>query len=668
MCEVDEVYIVFKTHLDVGFSDTARNVIALYVRHYFPAAIELARSMRHTGEGERFIWTTGSWLIHEYLEQAAPAERARLEEAIAAGDIAWHGLPFTTHSELLDPSLFTYGLRLSQDLDARFGKKTIAAKMTDVPGHTRGIVPLLAAAGIHLLHIGVNPASTPPDVPPVFVWRDATGVEVITVYSKGAYGGLTVVPEARAALLVAHTDDNAGVQSAAEVRAIFQRMRTRFPQARVHASTLDAFARRLLGIKAALPVVTAEIGDTWIHGAGSDPQKVAQFRELCRRRRSWLAAGRVSPDDRAFRAFSRALLLVAEHTWGLDSKLHLADYTHYGATQFRAARGQENFKRMEASWDEQRAYVREAVAALGESAAGREAATALRDLQPRVPDLAGYGPIAAGADRIETAHFVVGIDPHHGSLCWLQQRENARRWATPGHPLALVSYQTFSQADYDRFWARYVVNKRAVAAWARPDQTKPGLASAAPEHRTWLPQVVAAWQRRDDSHHRVVVELCLPAECRTLYGGPEKLMLEYAFPHAEPAVYVTLQWFGKPACRLPEALWLSFAPRVRSAQGWRLEKMGQGISPREVVRNGNRRLHAVDGEVSYSDAQGRLTIETLDAPLVAPGKPSLLDFDNRQPHLRNGMHVNLYNNVWGTNFPLWYEDDARFRFIIRVCS
>jgi hypothetical protein len=211
-----------------------------------------------------------------------------------------------------------------------------------------------------------------------------------------------------------------------------------------------------------------------------------------------------------------------------------------------------------------------------------------------------------------------------------------------------------------------VVNKRAVAAWARPDQTKPGLASAAPAHRTWLPQVVAAWQRRDDASHRVVVELRLPAECRTLYGGPEKLILEYAFPHVEPAVHMTLQWFGKPACRLPEALWLSFVPRVRSVQGWRLEKMGQGISPREVVRNGNRRLHAVDGGVSYSDAQGRLTIETLDAPLVAPGKPSLLDFDNRQPPLRNGMHVNLYNNVWGTNFPLWCQDDARFRFIIRV--
>ena len=72
------------------------------------------------------------------------------------------------------------------------------------------------------------------------------------------------------------------------------------------------------------------------------------------------------------------------------------------------------------------------------------------------------------------------------------------------------------------------------------------------------------------------------------------------------------------------------------------------------------------GPTRHHDATGRLAIETLDAPLVAPGEPSLLNFNNRQPVLKRGMHFNLYNNVWGTNFPMWYDDDARFRFILRV--
>jgi hypothetical protein len=117
---------------------------------------------------------------------------------------------------------------------------------------------------------------------------------------------------------------------------------------------------------------------------------------------------------------------------------------------------------------------------------------------------------------------------------------------------------------------------------------------------------------------------------------------------------------------LPEALWLSFVPRIADPRGWSLDKLGQRVSPLDVIRDGNRKLHAVDAGVFYREAARQLSIETLDAPLVAPGKPSLLNFNNRQPALKHGMHFNLYNNVWGTNFPMWYEDDARFRFIWRV--
>ena len=61
-----------------------------------------------------------------------------------------------------------------------------------------------------------------------------------------------------------------------------------------------------------------------------------------------------------------------------------------------------------------------------------------------------------------------------------------------------------------------------------------------------------------------------------------------------------------------------------------------------------------------------VSVETLDAPLVAPGRPSLIDFGNRQPDLRDGLHFNLHNNLWGTDFPQWYEDDALFRFSLRL--
>jgi len=130
---------------------------------------------------------------------------------------------------------------------------------------------------------------------------------------------------------------------------------------------------------------------------------------------------------------------------------------------------------------------------------------------------------------------------------------------------------------------------------------------------------------------------------------PEKIGLELFLPDAEPAVHVNLQLFGKIANRLPEAMWLSFLPQTPEQQGWMLEKVGSPVSPFDVVRGGNRHMHAVSNSVHYKDAHGSFVIETLDAPVVALGEKSPLYFANDQPDLSKGIHVSLFNNAWGTN-------------------
>ncbi|MCX6056317.1 MAG: DUF5054 domain-containing protein [Chloroflexi bacterium] len=309
------IHLVFKTHLDVGFTNYASVVVDNYFKKYIPASLNLARQMRDSDKPERFIWTTGSWLIYEFLEQASGAERTKMEKGIELGEIVWHALPFSTHTELMDPELFRFGLSLSQTLDQRFGKKTIAAKLTDVPGHTRGIIPLLAEAGVIFLHIGVNPGSTVPDVPHLFNWKDESGAELMVMYESG-YGSTFVIDGMEDSLAFGHTIDNAGPQSPEQVLDVYREKRALFPGANIFVSTLDRFAQKLEAVRNTLPVVEQEIGDTWIHGIGSDPIKVSRYRELLRLRSEWLNGGKTSYVDGRFLNFNRRLLLVPEHTWG----------------------------------------------------------------------------------------------------------------------------------------------------------------------------------------------------------------------------------------------------------------------------------------------------------------------------------------------------------------
>ena len=657
------IHVIFKTHLDVGFTDLAQTVVEHYFTSFIPAALDLADELNRRGGTERFIWTTGSWLIYEYLLQADISARERMEAAIRRGDIAWHGLPFTIHTELNDVELFRSGLDLSRELDQRFGRKTIAAKMTDVPGHTRGMVSLLAEAGIRFLHIGVNGASTPPDVPDVFRWRDLEGAEVMVMYHKG-YGDLMLVPGLDEGIYFAHTNDNHGPQKPAEVIATFHALRERFPNAEVRASTMDAFAAALERVRESLPVFTAELGDTWIHGGGTDPIKLARLRELLRLRLGWLREGRVTREDSHYRSFSRRLQLVSEHTWGLDEKTHLADYEHYSAESFAAARALPNFIQFERSWSEQRAYIDQAVAALAGTPLEGEARKALEAIQPVRPDpeqwtrVDPYQPFGAG-------RFGFGFN-EQGGMAYLRDETARRSWADPDHALGQLSYQTFSGEDYARFYQQYVTNKRETAAWSLDDFTKPGIEQAGALSRDWEPKLERLYTRSDAESEHFLLWLSLPGKAVSQYGAPGELFVEVTVPLEVPELKFELQWFDKPACRLPEALWFSFVPRLPGGGSWTMEKLGQWVSPLDVVRNGSRHLHGVGQGVRWEKGPVSLAIDSLDAALVAPGERSLLNFSNHQPALARGMQFLLYDNLWGTNFPMWFSEDARFRFTLRI--
>ena len=60
---------------------------------------------------------------------------------------------------------------------------------------------------------------------------------------------------------------------------------------------------------------TGEIGDTWIYGIGSDPEKMSAFRSAMRAFSACIKAGECSPQDPKIGNFSRMLAKAGEHTW-----------------------------------------------------------------------------------------------------------------------------------------------------------------------------------------------------------------------------------------------------------------------------------------------------------------------------------------------------------------
>lgn len=674
-----KVFVVSKTHLDLGFTDYAENIRRKYIEAYIPGAISLAKQL-NTPNKKQFIWTTGSWILKEALQDEDTARRKNLEDAIRHGDIVPHAMPFTTHTELLDEETLNYGLSIVDDLDALRGRKTVAAKMTDVPGHTRSLVPLLAKKGIKLLHIGVNGASALADVPECFLWKDGK-YEIIVIYS-GTYGGAFKCDFIDEILYFDHTLDNHGAPSASKIKSKLAKIQKEYPDYEITAGTMDEYADILWEQRSKLPVFCGEIGDTWIHGSASDPYKSAALRRLMKLKREWLSEGSMHRNTPEYNGFSDNLLCVAEHTWGMDMKHYFADYEHYLKKDFQSARKADkvvmrhplrdfpqNFSIMtariggdyangsysviEKSWKEQRGYIEKAVDCLSEEHK-EQALKELSSLRPK-----NLEPCSGEKSKYcaECKNWKLEIN-ENGGIGELSYGSShiIRKNNSP-----VFEYRSYALGDYKYWLSHYTRDLNKTRLWAVGDFARPLLKYADGHYaKGRFPYRMTALQSEtQDESTRIIVNLACDETLSETIGAPRLVQIVYTL--SEKGLNIRLSWFKKDANRLTEALFFRIFPAPGELT---FNKIGEEVAPEETVSMGGRNLSAVFG-ATLIKSDGIYKFINTDAPLISIGKGKILEFDNKFESMeKDGLTYVLYDNVWGTNFPLWYEENASFSFKI----
>ncbi len=663
-----KVIVVSKTHLDLGFTDYAENIKKKYIHSFIPEAIDLAEKV-NTKDKKYFVWTTGSWVLKECLKN--PQQKEKLTKAIKDGNIVPHAMPFTTHTELLDVDSLDFGLSLVDDLDKIRGKKTISAKMTDVPGHTKGLVSALAKHGIKLLHIGVNGASALVQVPPCFVWKNGDD-EIVVIYS-GDYGGAFKSPFVDEVLYFDHTLDNHGAPSPQKVLDKINKIQEEYPGYEVVAGTIDDFAEVIWAVREKLPVFTGEMGDSWIHGSATDPYKSASLRTLIKLKNEWLNDGSLYRNSDEYKNFVDAILCIAEHTCGMDSKTYFSDYGHYLKKDFQKARKADKVKFrhlfcdmpqsilpfvglfdgrrkrgyysvIEKSWTEQRAYIDLAISALNDE----HKKVAKIELAKLIPD-SPIEIIANNVDTIQVDGWTLKIN-EYGGIHTLKCNDK-EIISVNNEPI--FTYRSFCNEDYKYWLTHYSRNLEETAVWALGDFARPGLNRVEGKYPTGrFPYTV---ERMSANGEQIIVNLVCDKKLCDELGAPRLIQVIYTL--SKNGLKVDVSWYQKDANRLTEAIYMHIFP----SEDVQLKKLGCLVNPNEVTNNGSRNLHAVQ-----SVEIGDFEIINCHSPLVSIGKGKILEFDNKFEDVKtDGLSFVLYNNVWGTNFPLWYEDNARFTFEIK---
>eukprot|EP00760_Papus_ankaliazontas_P015280 PhM_4_TR16443/c0_g1_i1/m.69357 len=702
--KVNKVHLLFMNHLDVGYHvgdnpelGFVNNVINRYFNVYFPRAVALHKAVKANASlaSKGFVYTTHPWLVDLYmdclpmailsgiqLKCPSAAEKNDFVDAVREGGITYHAGPFNMQPENMDKSLFTASLSIAKKLDMEFGfvstdKQKRVLSQRDVPGMTRGVIPILAANNISAISVGSNPFTCPAHVPKVFWWRDvASGTEVLALHHPYGYpnrpgnttspGGLSrgncvTLTGFDEVMCWAFRDDNDGPPvDLDEIQGNFDVAQHMFPGSNVVASTFDAFVGALLSspssVLSSLPVITKEIGDVWIQGVASDPVKIATNRALARVRAKCIASGRCDANAPHMYNMSRFLIKPAEHTWGLPG-IFDPTASNFSNANLEANWLKKGYRDADKSWAEQRQFNTWAMDAVRDADPSLylELQDALDELVPSVPE-----SVLSGKAKTWQP------DGHDGNLHTMCNGEHIVVSGTSGALLTKNSiiggelhYTVFTEREFT-----VETSRCNVVFMSHEGMDKTANINGTSVEATAV--VTGAFLAEDDDPCVAYVRLSFANKMFTVdYGAPEVVWYTYNFTNSSSSQTVLdVQTFNKTSTMVAESLSLHF---LLSATSIVLEKLSTTVDiTTEVVDGGNWYNHAVtDGDVVVLGTNN-VRLHSFDAPLVMPiikhynggvvATPLVPGVTRPDPTTSTyvGVAYNLFNNVWGTNYPAYY--------------
>jgi hypothetical protein len=515
------------------------------------------------------------------------------------------------------------------------------------------------------------------------------------------------------------TGDNHGPPNTQEVNALFARAKRELPGVRVRFGQMSDFADAILREKPDLPVIRDDMPDTWIHGIGSMPietqmahvtrPRIAALESLDTLLGAWGVP--TEPAGPVVAAAHENTLLFGEHTWGPDVGRY-AGYSYGEAWKKKLAAGDYRF--LLEGFAQKRDYARKAAAAVDPAlrqrmaalaravnVSGRRivvfnplpwprdgevdlpwsgAATALSDVVSRktiaaaagggrlrfvaknLPPL-GYrtyvpspraprGHVAphATAQCLENERLYVTLDPARCGIRSIVDKRSGRELVNlqSRYALGQYLYERFDADQNARFTHAYVLSPTSGEMISHG---KPGLPPTSQYPYAAATAHDAAVEIHSDAVAATALLKAAPSgilrdatQLRiTLYAGMPCLDLEWSIVNKTPDPW-------------PEGGWLCFPLRADDPT-FHLARLGNIVNPaKDLVPGSNHEIFCLNGGLLVQGTDtNRTGICPIDAQLVSLEHPGLWRYSRDFVAHKPDVFVNLFNNVYSTNFAQWID-------------
>jgi alpha-mannosidase len=150
------IHLLHHSHVDIGYTHVQDEVKQIQWRN-LESAVKLASESQNFPEGARFRFNSEvMWPIETYLREQSPEKVKAMREAISKGWIELDAFYANTLTELCTTEELVRLTNDSRRIASECNVKLQSAMITDIPGWSWGIVPVLAKSGVKYLSLGTN--------------------------------------------------------------------------------------------------------------------------------------------------------------------------------------------------------------------------------------------------------------------------------------------------------------------------------------------------------------------------------------------------------------------------------------------------------------------------------------------------------------------------------
>ncbi|HOX39234.1 MAG TPA: polysaccharide lyase family protein [Candidatus Brocadiia bacterium] len=343
------IYVLPHSHVDIGYTQVQTKVESDHWRFY-EESIAAAKKTAGYPPDARFKWNAEVlWATDSYLKQATPEKRQEFLDAVKSGTIGLDALYGNELTALCRPEELVRLLDFSNRLSGESGLPIESAMISDVPGYTWGIVPVLAQSGVKYMSIGPNGGdrigytlSAWADRP--FYWVSPCGKYRILCWipTRGYWRALLQGPKMFDYLAqleksqypydyvqIRHClGDNAG--PAVDLSDFVKDWNAKYAYPHfVIATTAQMFRDFEKKYGDTIPSVSGDFTPYWEDGAASSALETAMNRESAERlvqaEALWAMLQPGSYPDADFYQAWRNAVLYDEHTWGAHNSISEPD-------------------------------------------------------------------------------------------------------------------------------------------------------------------------------------------------------------------------------------------------------------------------------------------------------------------------------------------------------